>query len=193
MSIAIDPRAKALIFGLDGILVDSVDAHVLAWRETLLAHDVDLSDAEFAELRGRTSGEVVAAINQRRGLELDPDAITLQKNAAFVRHVPLLQTRESIRALVEASAGTLPCGVATNEHLGVANIVMRATGLASLFNAMVTSDEVDAPKPAPDLFLECAARLGVDPADCQAFEDSDGGIAAARAAGMIATDVRGAI
>lgn len=193
MSIRIDPRAKAVIFDLDGTLVDSMNAHFQAWREALLAHEVDIDAAEFAELGGRTSHDIVAAINERHGVQLDPVAVALQKDAAFVRHVPLLHTRDAIRTLLEQASGKLPCGVATNEHLGVANIVMRTTGLASLVNAMVTSDEVESPKPAPDVFLECAARLGVAPADCQAFEDSDSGIAAARAAGMIVTDVRDAI
>ncbi len=67
---------------------------------------------------------------------------------------------------------------------------MRTTGLAPLFQVMVTVDEVDRPKPAPDLFLECARRLSVAPDACHVFEDTQYGIEAATAAGMAVTDVR---
>ena len=67
---------------------------------------------------------------------------------------------------------------------------LEAIGLRELFPVVLTADDGLPPKPAPDLFLEAARRLGVDPRDCQVFEDADAGLDAARRAGMLATDVR---
>ena len=190
MSAVVSPSAEALIFDIDGTLLDTMAVHHQAWREALAEYDIDLSDALFARLGGRTSGDIIAALEEETGRELPAEELAMAKDQAFIRHAPLIQPIEAVVSIVRNHVGRLPMGVATNEHFGVSNIVMRTTSLASLFQVMVTADEVDHPKPAPDIFLECARRLGTAPERCQVFEDSTHGINAATAAGMIVTDVR---
>jgi beta-phosphoglucomutase-like phosphatase (HAD superfamily) len=155
----------------------------------MIPYGIDMTDELFSRLAGMTSPAIVAFLSRETGQDLPAESISLAKDQAFVRHAPLIQPIRSVLDIAEAYQGVLPMGLATNEHFGVSNILLRTTGLSSLFQTLVTVDEVENPKPAPDLFLECARRLGVEPGKCHVFEDSRYGIEAARAAGMSVTDV----
>ncbi len=189
MSLRVDPEARALIVDLDGTLLDTKDAHFLAWRESLDDLGVELRREQFDRFWGRTTEDVLARLGEN-GTVIDAARFSMAKDQAYVRHVPRISPFPITLALVEAHSGQMPIAAATNEGIGVANIVLRGTGLAHLFTTLVTADDVNEPKPAPDIFLEAAARLGVPVGQCQVLEDSDVGIEAARRAGAIATDVR---
>lgn len=194
----VEPNAKALIFDIDGTLVDTMPMHQAAWRRVLAAHGVDISTEYFTErLGGHPSREIVEIVNRdfadRLEAPIDPGPISREKDQAFVSGVTTVQAIRPVVELVEANYGVLALGLATNEHAGIANMTMRSTGLSHYFSVMVTLDEVERPKPDPEIFLLCAERLGVEASSCQAFEDSERGLEAARRAGMIVTDVRPAL
>ena len=189
MTFAPGDSIKALIFDIDGTLLDTMTVHWQAWRETMAAYGIDMTRELFDRLAGQTSPDIVRQLEREFDRELPAEEISMAKDQAFVRHAPLIQPIAPVLEIAHRFSGTLALGAATNEHFGVSNIVMRTTGLTPLFQAMVTADEVENPKPAPDLFLECARRLGVAPEACHVFEDSRYGVAAAEAAGMVVTDV----
>lgn len=190
MKIERDPRTAALIVDLDGTLLDTKAAHYLAWRESLREWNFDMSDDLFDVFWGKTTDHILDSLRKEHGIDIDPARFTIAKDQAYVRHIPKIQPFPAVLELVEWTRDRYPIAVATNEGFGVANIVLRGTGLASLFTVLVTADDVDRPKPAPDIYLEAAQRLAVEPARCQVLEDSDVGVLAARDAGMIVTDVR---
>jgi HAD superfamily hydrolase (TIGR01509 family) len=99
---------------------------------------------------------------------------------------PMPGARELLAALRERG---VPLGLATNSGREFATRALRSAGLHDVFDAIVSAQDVERPKPAPDVYLEAAARLGVAPADCVALEDSETGVAAARAAGMTVVGV----
>lgn len=189
MNFVPDPAIKALIFDVDGTLLDSMPVHHQAWREALTSYDIDVDATLFREFAGRTTEHIVEFLVERFGVELPADELGIAKDQAFVRHAPLIQPIAPVLDIAHHYSSKLSLGAATNEHFGVANIVLRATGLSPLFQVLVTADEVERPKPAPDLFLACAERLGVAPTACHVFEDTRWGIDAAQAAGMSVTDV----
>jgi beta-phosphoglucomutase-like phosphatase (HAD superfamily) len=189
--LTVDPRAKALIFDIDGTLLDTMPIHAAAWKRVLNAHGVAIDDEYFhSHLGGHHTGQIVRMVNERFGVDLDPAQIGSEKDKAFVANVTMVQPIRPVVEIVESSYGVLPLGLATNEKAGIANMSMRSAGLAHYFSAMVTLDEIERPKPDPEIFLLCAERLGVDPQVCQVFEDSDRGLEGARRAHMIVTDVR---
>ena len=189
MSIPIDPQAEALIFDLDGTLLDTIAVHHQAWRETVEPYGIDMTEELFGELVGKTSSAIASALNERFGTTMDPDAVSLAKDQAYVRHAPLIQPIPIVLELLHRYRSSLAIAAATNENFGISNIVLRTTGLSPLFQVLVTADDVEHPKPAPDIYLTCAERLGVAPEKCHVFEDSVYGVQAAEAAGMIVTDV----
>ncbi len=190
MTLQPDPQAEALIFDIDGTVLDTLDVHYQAWRETVAPYGIDMTRELFFSVAGQTSRSIAGELNRRFHTAMDPDVVTMAKDQAYIRHAPRIHPFPAILELVHDAQGKYPVAAATNENFGVSNIVLRTCGLSSLFQVLVTADDVERPKPAPDVFLESARRLGVAPTKCHVFEDSPVGLAAAKAAGMIITDVK---
>lgn len=178
---------KAVIFDLDGTLVDSMPAHFEAWCEALAVNgapkDVFPEDV-FYSMGGRPTKDIVCEINGEFGLHLDPEAIALAKREAFLNKLHLVQINEDVVAFAKSLRGKMPVGIATGGSRQVVEKTLLLTGLSELFDEVVTADDVACGKPAPDVFLDAAQRLEVEPADCLVLEDAPAGIMAAQCAGM---------
>ena len=178
---------KAVIFDLDGTLVDSMPAHFEAWCEALAKNgapkDVFPEDV-FYSMGGRPTADIVKEINGEFNLNLDPEAVSLAKRAAFVRKLHLVELNEDVVAFAKSVYGKMPLAIATGGSRKVVEATLLATGLSELFDEVVTADDVKCGKPAPDVYLSAAERLGVAAVDCLAFEDAVPGLMAAQSAGM---------
>jgi HAD superfamily hydrolase (TIGR01509 family) len=185
---ASSPTLSAVIFDLDGVLVDSE----IWWddvREAYAAsHGRRWTLDDRAAVMGANSRQWSATMAGRLDLPFGPPAIERAIVDEMVRRYrdlppPLIPGAvEAVRRLV----GTVPLGVASSAHPAVIRSALAATGLAGAFDVVVSSDEVEHGKPEPDVYLEAARRLGVDPARCVVVEDSLNGVLAARSAGMAA-------
>lgn len=187
---------KAVIFDLDGTLVDSMPAHFEAWCEALAANgapkDVFPEDV-FYSMGGRPTKDIVQEINGEFGLNLDPEAVQMSKRKAFVNKLNYVEVNEDVVAFAKSIYGKMPLGIATGGSRKVVEATLLATGLSELFDEVVTADDVKCGKPAPDVYLDAADRLGVAAADCLAFEDAAPGIMAAQCAGMEVVTVPAAL
>ncbi|WP_425400570.1 HAD family hydrolase [Aeoliella sp.] len=180
----------ALLFDCDGTLADTMTLHYEAWHETLLLHGVDCPRSFIDEHAGVPTDLIVEHVNARWGTSLDPHAITEEKENRFREVLHLTEPIEEVLATAHAYHGKLPMAVVSGGPLDVVSATLVAIHAFDLFPVMVTASDPVAPKPSPDIFLEAAKQLGVDPAKCHVFEDGDPGIVAAKAAGMTFTDVR---
>jgi HAD superfamily hydrolase (TIGR01509 family) len=180
----------AIIFDCDGTLVDSMPAHYEAWVSTLNRYGMDLDEDEFYALGGWPTYHVADLVIRRSGGTVNPAALSIEKEAAFEQNLHRVERIDPVVAVAQEHFGRIPLGVATGGTRVICEGVLDSTGLKSMFGAIVTCDDVTRHKPAPDIYLEAARRLNVDPLACLAYEDTDPGIAAARAAGMQVIDVR---
>src|SRR5918996_1134540 len=136
-------------------------------------------------MMGMSSLEWSRFMNEELGVPEPPERISAEvvrrMEARYRERLPLI---DGAREAVERLAARWPLGVASSSNRPLIEAVLELSGLAQFFQATVSSEEVAGGKPAPDVYLEAAARLGVDPARCAAVEDSRSGIRSARAAGM---------
>jgi beta-phosphoglucomutase family hydrolase len=181
---------KALIFDFDGTLVDTMPIHWQAWQSIIQRHGFQFSEAQFYAWGGVPSRDIIGMINHAQGLSLDPLAVAKEKENSYLALLAEVKPIEPVMTLVHLHRGRVPMAVATGGTRRVVTQVLARLGLQDCFNAVVTSDDVARQKPAPDIFLEAARRVGVEPRYCRAYEDTDLGIQAIQAAGMEAVDVR---
>jgi HAD superfamily hydrolase (TIGR01509 family) len=113
-----------------------------------------------------------------------------EKEAIFEQMLHLARPIEIVLATARGYFGKLPMGIVSGGMRRLVLATLRGMDAEKLFTVVVTADDPVPPKPAPDVYLEAARQLGVDPAKCHVFEDGDPGIVAAQAAGMTVTDVR---
>ena len=183
---------KAVVFDLDGTLVDSMPAHFEAWRKALAKarapKDVFPEDVFYA-MGGRPTKDIVVEINGEHNLHLDPQVVALAKREAFLESLDKLEPIDDIVDFAKSLRGKMPIGIATGGSRVVVEKTLQALGLSDLFDEVVTADDVNCGKPAPDVFLEAASRLGVAPEDCLALEDAPAGMMAAQSAGMMVVAV----
>ena len=176
----------ALIFDMDGVIVDSTALHIEAWRRYLRKHGIKISDLEQRML-GKHNDELVRDFFA--GTELTPDLIVhhgSEKEKLYRSIIgPQLDSRivNGIFDFVRRHAH-LPLGLASNAEPANVDFILQAAGIRRFFAAVVSGHDVARPKPAPDIFLRVAELLCIAPADCIVFEDSQVGVMAARAAGM---------
>lgn len=176
------------IFDLDGTLVDTMPLHYLAWDEAMRDAGLKerLDENLFYSLGGVPTTRVAELMGSHYGLSLDPLAVMHQKEALYLQLVHQAEPIAPVVAFLERVAATRPCAIATGGTPEVALPALDAAGLRGYFQVIVTPLDVPAGrgKPAPDMFLLAASRMGVRPAECLVFEDAEPGIRAARAAGM---------
>ena len=182
---------RALIFDLDGLLVDSEPLAARAMADFLRRYGYEPRPEVAAQVLGRRLPEAIAIVRNAYGLE--PPVAELTRIYGEMR---LAALRGSVRPMPGAAdviafgrAARLRLALATSGQRAHADLSLAESGLAGLCDAEATGDEVERGKPAPDLFLLAAERLGVEAPACVVFEDSPLGVAAAVAAGMRAVAV----
>jgi beta-phosphoglucomutase-like phosphatase (HAD superfamily) len=178
--------AQAAIFDLDGVLVDTEPwwhAVRVAWASE---RGHAWTDADSRACMGRNSGEWARIMAARLGLDEPPQVIERAIVDALVARYEIepVPAVRGATAAARAIAARVPVAIASSAHPEVIRAALGAAGLADVFETVVSSDDVAAGKPAPDVYVEAARRLGVEPPACLVFEDSWNGVLAARAAGM---------
>jgi len=181
---------SGLIFDCDGTLVDSMPLHYRAWQKVSRRHGFCFPEHRFYSLGGMPAQCIVDMLRAEQDLTLDTALIAREKEDEYLTLIPHAKLHEHVMQVVHSHHGCLPMAVASGGSRRTTRGVLEHLGVCDLFQAVVTADEVQRPKPAPDVFLEAARRIGVAPKHCRAFEDTDLGITAIRAAGMQAIDVR---
>jgi len=177
----------SVIFDLDGTLVDSEPNYYEATRQTLAEHGVpDFTWAQHERFVGISTQETLALLKERHGLKTPVDELLTETNS---RYLALARTAThaypEMRKFVELlAADGAPMAVASGSSPEAIEAILAGTGLDTVLRTVVSADEVAHGKPAPDVFLEAARRLGAAPTDCVVLEDAAPGAAAAHAAGM---------
>jgi HAD superfamily hydrolase (TIGR01509 family) len=176
---------SAVIFDLDGVLLESEQVWSAAKRELSLEHRGIWTDGAERDMLGMSSGEW--SLYMREELHVPLEAGEISTSVAelvasrYRSDLPLITGADSaVRALAERH----PLGLASSSNRQTIDLVLELTGWASRFSATTSSEEVAAGKPQPDVYVETASRLGVSVVSCVAVEDSDVGIRSASAAGM---------
>lgn len=176
---------KALIFDMDGVLVDTEALHKKAWMDFFFKHDVPVTDTDITKMRGVRAVEIIKKFMPGKSDDevyaLRSERVQMQVEALEVGVTPVNGVLDFIHAAKDAG---LKIGVATSAVPDTTNIVIAAIGVDALADAVVTADDVTRGKPDPEIYLTTAKRLGVPPEECIVFEDAPAGIAGALAAGM---------
>jgi HAD superfamily hydrolase (TIGR01509 family) len=182
---------RGFIFDCDGTLADSMPLHHVAWRVALAAHGAtfDFDWELFVRRAGMTIEATVEELNLEFGLSLNPVSVALRQRAEFEARIPEVQPVTDVVDYLREVARTSPVSVASGSERGQVLRTLEVLGLRELVPIVVTAAEVARGKPAPDLFLLAAQRMGVEPAECVVFEDAELGILAAERAGMGAVRV----
>jgi beta-phosphoglucomutase family hydrolase len=183
----------ALIFDCDGTLADSMPVHYLAWSETLARYELEIGEDHFYSMGGFPSWVVVDHIYNMAGRKVtDAEArrISDEKEETFWHRLSEIEPIHTVVEVVNQYHGTKPMAVATGGIHTICRAILSHISILDKFPVIVTSEDVPRGKPYPDIYLEAARQLGVDPKRCLAFEDAEPGIVSATAAGMKVFDVR---
>lgn len=176
----------ALIFDLDGVVIDSMPTHTLAWERYLERNGIDPRDVE-ARMHGKRNDDLVRDLF---GAGLSEAAIVehgAAKERLFREMIGTTLEQKlvpGIREFLAEASRMVPLAVGTNAEPANVDFTLNGAGIRQYFRVIVDGSQVPRAKPAPDVYLRGAELLKVDPGNCIVFEDSPVGIAAARAAGM---------
>jgi HAD superfamily hydrolase (TIGR01509 family) len=186
MAFTLEPGSfRGLIFDCDGTLVETLPAHVQALQDSLAPYGLRPTQEWARTKYGQTPATVLLAIDNEIGRIPVPHSEVLKIWATnYGRNLHLLEQITSVCNVARQWQGLVPMAVASNGQRSSVLATLDAVGLLPLFNAVTTIEDVIHGKPAPDLFLEAARQIGVAPADCIVFEDSEEGLESAASAGM---------
>ena len=175
----------AVLFDLDGVIVDSEPVWEEVRRAYVAAHGGTWQPDTQRRLMGMSTAEWAAYLSGELGVDRTAEQVAAEVVAEMTRryaeHVPLIDDAD---AVVRRMAARWPLGLASSSPTRLIAAALAATGLTDVFGATLSTEETARGKPAPDVWLAVAARLGVDPARCVAIEDSSNGVRSAAAAGM---------
>ncbi len=188
--IIVPEGVKGLIFDMDGTLVDSTPIHYQAWLDACAPFGVSYDYDFFITLTGRPVLELSKDLIQRFDMDIEPIELVRIKESLVEKNLDKVVLVKAVNEVLEQYKGKLPMAVGTGASRDRAQKLLTDAGIIDLFDAIVTSDDVDNYKPHPDTFLKAAKLIDVAPEDCIVFEDGHLGIDAAITAGMQVIDVK---
>ena len=175
---------KAYLFDCDGTIVDSMPLHYRAWKKALAEWNCEFPEDLFYSWGGTPVREIVANLNARNGLAIPTEQLARRKEGLYFDSLPRLQAVPEVMEHIDLSHGKLPFAVVSGSTRESVTKSLNILGILDKFDVLVCAGDYTRSKPDPEPFLVAAQRLGVAPADCLVFEDTDMGVAAATAAGM---------
>lgn len=179
-------NVKAVLFDLDGTLVDSMSM----WKEIdvdyLKKFNLPVPETLQQDIEGLSMYQTAVYFKETFGIPDDLDTIQNTWNAmAYDKYTNEVPLKPFVRAFLELlKSKHIPCGIATSNSRVLTEAILKSHGIYDCFSVMVTGDEIKNGKPEPDVYLTAAKKLGVDPKDCLVFEDIPVGIMAGKNAGM---------
>jgi beta-phosphoglucomutase len=178
-------KLRALLFDLDGTLVDSLGANYTAYSRAL--HEVGARMEPEVVARaaaGRQWREFLPALLREAGVEADPAAVARRKGELYRESVGELRVNAALLSLAASVRPEIQTVLVTTAATESVRAILRHFDLEGVFDHVITGDDVTRHKPDPEAYRLALARLQVDPRECLAFEDSDVGLASAHAAGV---------
>jgi len=179
-------EVRALIFDMDGVLIDSNPVHRLAWEEYDRRHGIETTEAMLQSMYGRRNDEIVRCFLGDHLTDSEVCAHGAAKEALYREMMRPLIPRALVPGVIDfvSRHRDLALAVATNAEPANLNLVLDEAGLRPFFRLVVTGHEVTHPKPHPEIYLHTAGLLDVPPDACVVFEDSCAGVQAGLDAGM---------
>ena len=174
------------IFDCDGTLADSMPIHHNAWVHALKKHGAtfDFTFELMCQWGGKSFEQTVIDLNEMFNSSIDPVTAAADQAKYVESHLHSVKPKQEIVALAREFAKTSKVSVASGGHRDHVAITLKAIGVSDLFEVVVTQEDVERSKPAPDLFLLAAEKMGIESQLCCVYEDSPTGILAAKAAKM---------
>ena len=180
---------SAYLFDCDGTIVDSMPLHYVAWKKALGEWNCPFEEELFYAWGGRPTTEIIAALNQKHGLNMPVESVAGRKEELYFELLPGLKAVPEVLEHIEAQHGRIPFAVVSGSARDSVTASLDVLKLLDRFDTLVCAGEYKMSKPDPEAFLLAASKLNVPPKDCLVFEDTEMGIQAATAAGMASVKV----
>lgn len=181
---------SALIFDLDGTLVDSMTLHNQIWQELIRSFGFELSEKVLHELAGVPNVKTVEEFNRRFAWNLNPEQVSSKKEEMVLQQLHRMTPIESTLKIAWDHWQKKPMAVVSGGSRSLVESTLRSLNIISLFPVIVTAESTSRGKPHPDPFLLAAKQLNQAPEKCLVFEDGSAGITAAQACGMSVVKVK---
>lgn len=180
---------QAYLFDCDGTIVDSMPLHYIAWKSALAEWNCPFAEEVFYSWGGFPVTKIISLLNEQHGLAMPVTDVGQRKEELYYEALPHLKAVPEVLEHIEARHGQIPFAVVSGSTRESVTASLRSLQLLDKFQTLVCAGDYQKSKPDPEAFLMAAAQLGVAPASCLVFEDTDLGIQAATAAGMVSVKV----
>lgn len=186
---------KAYLFDCDGTIADSMPLHYVSWKQALGEWNCEFPEPTFYAWGGMPAAEIVATLAAQQGLAMPAEAVAERKEQLYYEIIHQLQAVPEVLEQIERNLslrpgeGRLPMAVVSGSTRESVTRSLSLLGILDKFDTLVCAGDYTKSKPDPEPFLLAAQRLGVAPADCLVFEDTELGVQAATAAGMAAVKI----
>ncbi len=176
---------RAYLFDMDGTVADSMPLHYIAWKKALAEYGcTDFPEGLFYSWGGMPVAEIISTLNNRHALSMPVEEVARRKESLYYQLLPQLTAVPEVLEQIEAAHTRVPFAVVSGSTRESVTESLKVLGLLGKFDVLVCAGDYQKAKPDPEPFLLAAQKLGVPPASCLVFEDTDMGIEAATAAGM---------
>ena len=176
---------KAFLFDLDGTLADTAIVNAKAYAAALAEVDIHVDIIQFAQsINGKNWRQFLPSLLESANVKIDPSIVAVRKSSIYAGMIGDILINTPLVMLLKTSRPKIKTALVTTASGVNAHAIMDYHGLRSLFDVVVTGDEVTCHKPDPEAYLLAIEQLKLPPDECLAFEDSEIGVASARAAGI---------